>query len=156
MPRKRLTPTTGGNSNRTDQPVQAATGQAYGEAKAQTDAQKAVPLPNQAGRMQQMLEAARSHPMAKLTGLSAPTERPDEPFTSGLSMGEGPGPEVLGPEDPGTDPDLQSAAEYLPILELMSSLPGASVATRNFIRRIRGAQVVPQLPEPSAPPPEVV
>jgi len=34
--------------------------------------------------------------MARVTPLFAPTERPDEPVTSGIAMGEGPGPEVLG------------------------------------------------------------
>jgi hypothetical protein len=31
-----------------------------------------------------------------VTPLYAPTQRPDEPITSGIAMGEGPGPEVLG------------------------------------------------------------
>lgn len=96
MPRKRLTPTTGANSNRTDQPVNTPTGQAYGAAKASTDAQKAVPLPNQAGRMEAMLAAAQKHPMPRLTGMGAPSERPDEPVQAGLPMGLGPGPEALG------------------------------------------------------------
>jgi hypothetical protein len=36
--------------------------------------------------------AAKPQP---LTGLFAPTERPDVPITTGLPMGEGPGPEAL-------------------------------------------------------------
>ena len=31
-----------------------------------------------------------------VTPLYAPSQRPDEPITSGIAMGEGPGPEVLG------------------------------------------------------------
>jgi len=31
-----------------------------------------------------------------VTPLFAPSERPDEPVTAGIAMGEGPGPEVLG------------------------------------------------------------
>jgi len=33
---------------------------------------------------------------APITPLFAPTQRPDEPVTSGIAMGAGPGPEVLG------------------------------------------------------------
>ena len=34
--------------------------------------------------------------MQPVTPLFAPTERPDEPITSGISLGAGPGPEVRG------------------------------------------------------------
>jgi hypothetical protein len=34
--------------------------------------------------------------MEAVTPLYAPSQRPDEPITSGIAMGEGPGPEVLG------------------------------------------------------------
>ena len=34
--------------------------------------------------------------LARVTPLYAPSERPDEPVTSGIPMGAGPGPEVLG------------------------------------------------------------
>lgn len=34
--------------------------------------------------------------MQPVTPLFAPSTRPDEPITSGIAMGEGPGPEVLG------------------------------------------------------------
>ena len=34
--------------------------------------------------------------MEPVTPLYAPSERPDEPITSGIAMGPGPGPEVMG------------------------------------------------------------
>ena len=34
--------------------------------------------------------------LERITPLFAPTERPSEPITTGIPMGEGPGPEVLG------------------------------------------------------------
>ena len=34
--------------------------------------------------------------MEPITPLYAPSQRPDEPITAGIAMGEGPGPEVLG------------------------------------------------------------
>lgn len=73
--------------NRTDMnkpvPVQAATGQPYGAAKAQLDAQRAVPVappPSPPGGMGDFLRA---------------TERPGEPLTAGIPSGPGPGPEAL-------------------------------------------------------------
>jgi len=33
---------------------------------------------------------------SQITPLYAPSQRPDEPITAGIAMGEGPGPEVLG------------------------------------------------------------
>ena len=34
--------------------------------------------------------------LERITPLFAPSQRPDEPITSGIALGEGPGPEVLG------------------------------------------------------------
>lgn len=59
------------------QPVRVAAGQTYGERGRQEGAQRAVPLP-------------------QLVPLDAPTARPDEPVTAGLTQGPGPGPEALG------------------------------------------------------------
>ena len=41
----------------------------------------------------QVREAAAQAP---ITSLFAPTSRPDEPITSGIAIGDGPGPEALG------------------------------------------------------------
>lgn len=60
-------------------PIAAAPGQAYGKAKEQIDAQKAVPI--------------QAPP--PLAPLDRPTDRPDEPLTAGMPIGAGPGPEVL-------------------------------------------------------------
>lgn len=62
------------------QPVRTATGQTYGNATAQAQAQQAVPLP----------DFAQMH-------LARPTERPTEPVTTGLPVGPGAGPEALSP-----------------------------------------------------------
>lgn len=71
-------------------PKMTATGQTYGEATKQMEAQRAVP----------MAQAPTDAPVAPAPGslgdLVRPTERPDEPATFGSMVGEGPGPEVLG------------------------------------------------------------
>lgn len=78
-----------------------------------------------------------------VTPLGAPSENPDEPVTAGLPMGAGPGPEGMQTMQAGPppDPDIQALLPYLPTLERLASMPTASVATRNLIRRLRGAQV---------------
>lgn len=45
-------------------------------------------------------------PMRAVTPLDAPDDRPDEPVTSGLPLGPGPGPEAIG-----LDPDTSVLAE---------------------------------------------
>jgi len=44
----------------------------------------------------QVQAAAQAAPQAPITELYAPTTRPDEPVTSGIAVGPGPGPEVMG------------------------------------------------------------
>lgn len=65
---------------------QVATGQTYGEAKKQMDAQSAVP----------MAAAPTDAPPQILPGqlgaFNRPTERPNEPVTAGASFGPGPTP----------------------------------------------------------------
>lgn len=44
----------------------------------------------------QVQAAAQAAPQAPVTELYAPSERPGEPVTSGVAVGPGPGPEVMG------------------------------------------------------------
>jgi len=44
----------------------------------------------------QVQAAAQAAPQPPITELYAPTQRPDEPITSGVAVGPGPGPEVMG------------------------------------------------------------
>lgn len=102
---------------------QANVGQPYGTAKAQEDSQAQMPM--------------GPPPIP----INAPTARPEEPVQSGLSLGPGVGPETIPALSPAptTNPDLIAFAPYLPSLELMSSLPGTSTATRNFVRYLRSS-----------------
>lgn len=68
--------------------------------------------------------------------LNDPTQNPNEPVTSGIDMGPGVGSSALGiPSDPG----IEDMRPWLPALEIISSLPGASMTTKNFVRKIRSA-----------------
>jgi hypothetical protein len=55
--------------------------------------------------------------------LEAPSERPDQPFTAGLSLGPGPGPEILNPGDRATQ-SLRVLADFSddPGLEELANL----------------------------------
>jgi hypothetical protein len=64
------------------------TGGAYGEASELRGLQQGA-----------LMAGERSRTMAPITPLLAPTERPDEPLTAGMSFGPGPGPEVLALPD---------------------------------------------------------
>lgn len=80
-------------------PVQAPTGQGYGEAGQQRAAQKLVPLtaapsPVRSGAASPVAAAPPSTPPPG--PLDGPTTRPDEPLTAGSAFGAGPGPEALG------------------------------------------------------------
>jgi len=76
---------------------------------------------------------------APVTPLFAPTQRPDEPITAGIPMGAGPGPEVLGINQPSadTDADRQRLLSYLPALEAIAQSPTSSQSFRNYVRLLR-------------------
>lgn len=120
----------------------AAPGQTYGEAKSQLDAQRAQPIgpPPQPPAPSALGPTPSAGPLpGSLPRLDRPSERPDVPVTAGADAGPGPGMEALGLDVPeGIDPDLANLAKQMPMLELISSLPTASVATRNLVRRLRG------------------
>ena len=80
-------------SARTDLP---STG--YGEGVETAAIQAGAPMaktPDVRGMSRSDMGVAPSQ-MERVTPLFAPSQRPDEPITAGIPMGEGPGPEVLG------------------------------------------------------------
>jgi hypothetical protein len=75
--------TDGGATEGMTQPQQDYTGFAYGENKGLSDQQGGAPM------------AGNPFPMQEMVSLTAPTQRPDEPVTSGINRGDGPGTEVM-------------------------------------------------------------
>lgn len=119
-------------------------GQPYGAATQQEQAQAAAPVgPSSPPGGPPGGGGGVSPPVVPPGGLGdfrRASEYPDRPITHGLSTGPGAGPEILGmhggnPEDA----DLRDMAIYLPALEHLAGMPGASVATRNFVRRLKGS-----------------
>ena len=83
-------------SVRTDLPAS----QNYGDRKAMAEQIAGAPTartPDVRGLPTgQVQAAAQAAPQAPVTELYAPSDRPNEPVTSGVAIGPGPGPEVMG------------------------------------------------------------
>ena len=113
----------------------------YGSGVANTAAKAGAPLAKTADVRPTSRSEMGMAPsqLERVTPLYAPTERPDEPITSGIAMGEGPGPEVLGINAPNidTDSDLQRLISYLPAFEVMAQSPNSTQAFRNYVRILR-------------------
>lgn len=70
---------------------------AYGEGVETQAIKSGAPLAKTADvRGMPAAEVREAASQAPITPLYAPTERPDEPITAGISRGPGPGPEILG------------------------------------------------------------
>jgi len=83
-------------SVRTDLPAS----QNYGDRKAMQEQIAGAPTARTADvrglPTGQVQAAAQAAPQAPITPLYAPSDRPGEPVTSGVAVGPGPGPEVMG------------------------------------------------------------
>lgn len=77
-------------------PIQAAPSEGYGERVAQERAQRAVPMAPPPTAPPAPAQAPAPRPTFDLVPLDAPTQRPDEPLTTGIATGPGAGPEALG------------------------------------------------------------
>lgn len=130
--------------NRSDLTRPTATtvpGQDYGEAAAQRIAQQAIPMgsPSSPGAPVPSLSPAPSAPIAGSNGpISRPSERPNEPVTTGLPMGPGAGPESLTGVGAAA---RQNALEQGTLRHLLTSLaaqPNATSAIRDLAARAQG------------------
>lgn len=118
---------------RKGQPISVAPGQEYGARKQQEEAQRVAPLAG-AGDVLGAAEAFQP----KNTQLTAPGD-PEQPITSGLSRGPGPGPEVVTPpnipQSAGVDALL--AAPLLSTLGALAATRRLSPGTVRFMRLLR-------------------
>lgn len=106
------------------QPVRVPTGGSYGEGTELRGLQEAAPL------------AETGPDLSGLVGLGEPSGEPGTPVTNGAALGPGAGPEALGLSNQ-PDEDMTKLIAYLPALERMANVPGASRATRNLVRAIK-------------------
>lgn len=108
-------------------------GFAYGQNKALNEQRTAAPITPQASA-----PAPVRNPLPPVTPITAPTEFPNEPITSGVPVGAGPGPEALTlPQNADTDVDKARLLSYLPAFEVAANQPNSSQAFRNYVRVLR-------------------
>ena len=73
-----------------------------------------------------------------VTSLYAPTERPDEPVTSGIDQGAGAGSDALMINQPADYTNFNANMQsYGPVLSYIASLQNTSPETRRAIRQLR-------------------
>jgi len=126
-------------SQRTDikgQPQRDLGNAAYGEQKEFSDIQGGAKMNrgSMGGGMPSM------DAMPKVTGLSEPTQRPDEPVTAGAPSGPGAGLESIGygdtPQKQNTM-DAQAVARYMPSLTRAANTPGVPPSFVRFVKYVR-------------------
>ena len=131
---------TGGSGNAGTQAAKSMTGGQYGEAKdmmelqtsAAMNASPTMPMTPSMGRPQMAPTGQQVVP------LDAPTQRPNEPVTTGIDMGAGAGSEVMYANDKGlASEDRQRMMMALPTLSILAESPSASNAFRNYVRYLR-------------------
>jgi len=87
-------------------------------------------------------QVARAAQQAQVVPMNAPTQRPDEPISSGADFGAGPGMESLGlgaQDVAANDAFKASIAMYMPVLSFIASRPNTSPETRQVIRQLRNS-----------------
>jgi hypothetical protein len=112
--------TDGGPADR--QPMRRIPDAAYGEQQDFQQIQQGAPMAADPG----------IPPMQAPTGLFAPSERPDEPVTSGIASGPGDGPEPVS-FDQLNQQDTSMVRKYLPALRRASSMQGAPDTFKAFV-----------------------
>jgi hypothetical protein len=114
-------------------------GMGYGQGKATMEQQKGAKLAGPTPRAATP-RVASSMPMAEVRPLTAPSDFPDEPITSGVDSGPGPGSESLmmpQAEPVINDPDLNLVREYFPVIELWASQVDTSQGTKDYVNYLR-------------------
>ena len=96
--------------------IQAATGQTYGKATEQMNAQRAVPMGTPTTEVPQVQRPVPG----TLGSLTRPTERPAEPITAGANFGAGPNAFAAGIPLPQA-PDARAIDEIRAIAQLYGS-----------------------------------
>lgn len=132
-------------SKRTDgrQPTRPLPNAKYGEGQAFEQAQSAAPMSGDIGALPTPSPSGGPAPagpdLSGLIPLDAPSQRPDEPLTAGMSGGMGAGPSVhpAGPRVEMTDEHKGRLRSYLPALILMASRDDVDPSTKQLIRQMR-------------------
>lgn len=122
-------------AKRTDLEYQS---QGYGDAAAMQQQMAGAPVaksPDVRGATN--TEVRQAAAQAAPTSLYAPTERPNEPVTTGIDMGAGRGSEALAMRQPDDSEFRNAMKDYMPVIAYIASLPNTSPETRRALRQLR-------------------
>ena len=114
---------------------------AYGEQAAMQETQAGAPMALTAPPTSAQFDpSAAATPPVEVIPFGAPTARPNEPITSGVDIGEGPGSDTLGlPDRAAYDQmDAERLRNALPVWEFYANTPGAPPSMRLMVRRLKG------------------
>ncbi len=81
-----------------------------------------------------MYQAPGPMSLPPVTPLTAPTELKDQSIMHGSMGGDGPNSVANLPNIPNSDPDIQAMQDHYPILDWWASQPGASQATKDYVK----------------------
>jgi hypothetical protein len=109
----------------------------YGEQAQYQAAQQGMQQPQQVDVQGMNFGDLFGDAASRVTPLSADSNQPDVPVTSGAATGAGPGAEALNLSDQKSE-DLQRLNDWMPFMEFMANQPGASWAMRNLLRQAKG------------------
>lgn len=112
-----------------------ASGGPYGSRQAMESLEQSAPLAGGGGA--EVTPPQRPDP-SMLTGLTAPTQRPDEPVTAGADSGPGINAQAAGIRTP-LENSIKQILPQIASLEMISNLPEATDATRQVVQAIKQA-----------------
>lgn len=117
-------------AKRTDLEYQST---AYGDGVAYDAAKAGAPLAKAPEIKGTPASAVRA---ADITPLFAPSQRPEEPVTTGIDMGMGAGSEVLAMRQDDDTNFRAAISSYKPVLNFIADQPNTSPETRAAIRKL--------------------
>ena len=110
---------------------------AYGEGVAMTQQMQGAPLAKSPDVRGATSTDVRQAAQDAVTPLFAPSQRPNEPVTTGIDMGEGRGSDALMMRQPDDSEFRTAIQEYMPVIAYVASLPSTSPETRRALRQLR-------------------
>jgi hypothetical protein len=81
-----------------------------------------------------MYQSPEPMSLPSITPLTAPSELPDQSIMDGAKIGPGANSVPNLPNIPNSDPDIQAMQDHYPILDWWASQPGASQATKDYVK----------------------
>lgn len=126
----------GGNGQSGTQAARYIPGMGYGKAKEMVEQQRSAPMQGNPTPIRPAQTPVISGPAA--VPLTAPTQNPEEPITTGVDIGAGKGSEILNlPKEPTYNPDIDMIRAYLPAMEFWAMQPGTPQSTKDYVAYLR-------------------